>query len=98
MVERNERGQRIEKQGGVRPGYASVLPRVFPYKKKLSREEAMACLRSLEEAYRVNFAITDHPMTIDGTVTLWLSEGDAEFLVEMGDLASVEPTKIGGRH
>lgn len=69
------------------PGYASTLPRVFPFKIRLSLQHAQQCIEEMMEAEYAGFAVTSHPATTDGHVHLWVSVEMAEYLTFM-DLVS----------
>lgn len=70
------------------PGYHGVLPRVFPYRVRCSYELAAYSISVLTDLERSGFALTSHPASSDGHVHLWLSEENAEYLVELGGLIS----------
>lgn len=65
------------------PGYHSVLPRVFPYRARVSREYAWTLIRELNDVHRDGYALTSHPSAADGHVHLWLSASNAEYLVSI---------------
>lgn len=72
------------------PGYHSILPRVFPYRYRCDLAAAHQAIDVLIAVERDGFAVTSHPATIDGHVHLWLSEGNAEYLVETVGLIRAE--------
>lgn len=73
------------------PGYHSVLPRVFPWRIWLSKEQAENLIDTLLEVGHTGFALTEHPSSMDGHVHLWLSAENAEY-VDTLDTYNVEST------
>lgn len=65
------------------PGYAAILPRVFPFRIRTSELSATQCIQAMLENDYTGFALTSHPSTIDGHVHLWLSTEMADFLVRI---------------
>lgn len=75
------------------PGYHSVLPRVFPFKREISLEEASSLIVFLVQEEHTGYALSRHPSTLDGHVTFWMSNEIAEILVGGGHLSYVEETE-----
>jgi hypothetical protein len=65
------------------PGYASVLPRVFPFRMRTSENHAAQCIQAMLDNGYTGFALTSHPSTVDGHVHLWVSSEMAEFLYRL---------------
>lgn len=84
----------VEKYGRT-PGYHTRLPFVFPYHVSVPAESAAALgkliCQEIEEAPELGrwFAITGHPATLDGHVTLWLSASTADWLLTLGLVSEV---------
>lgn len=76
------------------PGYASVLPRVFPFRIRTSEEHADLCIQAMLYNEYTGFALTSHPSSMDGHVHLWVSNEMAEFLnrMDMVPSGSMEAT------
>ena len=65
------------------PGYAGVLPRVFPYVWKGSREDASSIIVELLEVGRTGFALTEHTRDPYGSVSLWMSAQVVAYLLDI---------------
>ena len=72
------------------PGYHNHLPKVFPLKKNLDIEHVVNLLGLLVDNDQAGFAVTRHPKSLDGHVTLWLSQEAAEFLVSQDYISGLE--------
>lgn len=64
------------------PGYRGVLPRVFPYRWRGSREDAALMVDYILEVEHTGFALTEHPSFNEGNVDLWLSAKVCEYLID----------------
>lgn len=76
------------------PGYHSRLPAIFPYFWNGSLQDVrnlVGVLLKGEEDLSLGlwFAVTGHPLTQDGHVTLWLSTGAAKWLLEWEYVATI---------
>lgn len=93
------------KVGGVRPGYAAQMPKVFPFKVNVSRDDAYNLIEELrvgqvdalvaEEWEVFSFAVCEHPLVLDGHVTFWMSHDAARYLLNINELGEVIETRIG---
>lgn len=75
---------------GVKPAYGAHLPKVFPYRIKLSPDAAgnvVTWLLGFSDRPGLWHAVSGHPMTADQWVWLWLSKDASDALVE-ADLIS----------
>lgn len=89
------RTQEVVAKYGKIPGYHTRLPFVFPYHLQVPAESAAALgkllCQEIEEVPELGrwFAITGHPATVDGHVTLWLSAEAADWLLTLGHVSEV---------
>ena len=79
------------------PGYHSILPRAFPFKKDMSREDAewlVGVVLDSGELDMTGIAVTSHPRTLDGHVTVWMSAEVAEALLNTHYISYVEDVAV----
>ena len=93
------RSKMIRRSHTPSPQYHAHLPKVYPFKLTLSLEDALyysgLLVDRMEDSLgelRLYFALTGHPAATDGHVTLWLSRGSAEYMLESDWVGSVEET------
>jgi hypothetical protein len=87
------RSRKVVARYGQTPGYHTKLRHVFPYFRNMIRDEINEIVNILVGEINEDsdhwFAVTGHPKTLDGHVTLWLSRAAAEYLLGIEALAYV---------
>lgn len=66
------------------PRYHGHLPKVFPYRYNCSMEEVEVVVSQLQSQGVNGYAVTSHPRSTDGHVTVWLSVECSQVLLDLG--------------